>query len=84
MSLFAPVGSVLQQSASQAARKGVERGLDMFAQAAQQIASGGTSNPIDYAESAVQMLEARTLVRASGKMLRVADRMLGTLLDVRS
>ena len=45
----------------------------MFAEAAHQIASGGTGNPIDYAESAVQILEARTLVRASTTTLRVAD-----------
>jgi flagellar basal body rod protein FlgC len=64
---------------SQAAQ-GLDAGFDRLTQAAGRIARNGAGD--DLAGNMVDMLKARQEVRANVAVVRTADEMIGTLLDV--
>ena len=64
---------------SQAAQ-GLDTGFDRLSRAADRIARNGDSD--DLAGNMVDMLKARQDVRANVTVVRTADEMIGTLLDV--
>lgn len=67
----------------QTATQGLQRGIARAATAAQQVA-GSAADPGDLAEAAVEMRKARAEVAANARVLRTADDMLGTLIDLRA
>jgi len=64
------------------ATQGIQNGLARAAESASQVARSTSAEPADLAGAAVGMLEARAQVEASAAIVRSADRMLGSLLDV--
>jgi hypothetical protein len=62
--------------------QGIERGIARARNAAQAVARPAAASPERYSEAAVGILEARQQVQASARVVRSADRMLGSLLDV--
>lgn len=60
---------------------GMRRGADALAHVARRTAAGPT-DPVRSAENAVGMLEAEHAVAAGAAVVRTADRMTGTLLDL--
>ena len=67
-------------SAISQAAQGLDAGSDRVSQAADRIARNGMDD--DLAGNMVNMLEARRHVRANVAVVRTADEMIGTLLDV--
>jgi hypothetical protein len=60
--------------------QGLDTGFDRLFQAADRIARNGAGD--DLAGNMVDMLKARQDVRANVAVVRTADEMIGTLLDV--
>jgi hypothetical protein len=67
----------------QTATQGVQRGIARTAAAAQAVATAA-AEPRDLTAALVESRVGRTEVAANARMLRTADQMLGTLLDVRA
>jgi len=65
------------------ARAGVDAGVQSFDAAAQAVASDGTRGQVS-ATHLVDALAARNQVAYSARLLRTADQMIGTLLDLRA
>ena len=65
-----------------AGAQGVGRGIARARDAALAVARPAATSPERYSEAAVGILEARQQVQASARVIRTADRMLGSLLDV--
>ena len=67
---------------------GIQRGLRGAAEAADNIAKAGTDtgtgdNAIrDLTDSSVSLMQNDNLVKASAKVVKTADDMIGTILDV--
>lgn len=59
---------------------GLQAGFERLDQAARRIAADGAGD--DLATNVVDLLQARHQVRANATVVRVADEMVGTLLDV--
>ena len=70
--------------AIQYAREGIERGVQTYEQATQQIAGATAAGELPPAAATVGLLEARLQVAAAAKVLERLDRGLGSLLDVRA
>lgn len=70
-------------SALQTAAQGMQRGIARAATAAQDVAAAG-AEPADLAAAAVEMRKARAEVAANARVLRTADDVLGTLIDLRA
>jgi len=62
------------------AAQGLATGFDRLSRAADRIARNGAGD--DLAGNMVDMLKARQDVRANVAVVRAADEMIGTLLDV--
>ena len=71
-------------SALDYARAGVERGVQSYADAAQQVAGATGRGEFPPAGAVVRAVEARLQVAAAAKVIAHADRALGALLDVRA
>ena len=67
-------------SAISQAAQGLDAGLDRVSRAADRIARNGADD--DLAGNMVDMLKSRHHVRANVAVVRTADEMIGTLLDV--
>ena len=67
-------------SAISQAAQGLDAGFDRLSRAADRIARNGDGD--DLAGNMVDMLEARQDLRANVAVVRMADEMIGTLLDV--
>ena len=67
-------------SAISQAAQGLDAGLDGVSRAADRIARNGAHD--DLAGNMVDMLKARHHARANVAVVRTADEMIGTLLDV--
>ncbi len=67
-------------SAISQAAQGLDAGFDRLSQAANRTARNGAGD--DLAGNIVDMLKARQDVRANVAVVRTADEMIGTLLDV--
>ncbi len=79
---MATIGSVLQTGIN-----GIQRGVGQANQAASDIAKTGIDKSndnvtTDIAESAVDLKMSEIQVKASAKVVRAADEMLGTILDI--
>ena len=64
-------------------RAGVDAGVQSFDAAAQAVASDGARGRVS-ATHLVDALEARNQVAYSARLLKTADQMIGTLLDLRA
>ncbi len=67
--------------------QGVQSGIRKASDAAEDIASNGTTRSLDtasLAESIVELREAEAQVKASAEVLETEDRLLGTLLDTQA
>lgn len=62
--------------------QGVTRGIARARDAALAVTGPAATSPERYSQAAVGILEARRQVQASAQVVRAADRMLGSLLDV--
>jgi hypothetical protein len=76
------IGSVLQTGVN-----GITRGIRSADQAASDIAhvgvdSGNDNATIDIADAAVNLKLSEIQVKASAKVVKAADDMLGTILDI--
>jgi flagellar basal body rod protein FlgC len=67
-------------SAISQAAHGLDAGFDRLSQAADRIARNGAGDNV--AGNMVDMLKARQTVRANVAVVRTADELIGTLLDV--
>ena len=77
------------KSISGSALQGVQRGLQGVRRSAGEIASarqmrGSTSDTVDLTRALVEMKQSSYQTSASVKVLRTADQMIGTLLDVKA
>lgn len=75
-------------SLSQIGSSGVQSGLEQAQRAAQDIAKagvaedqGGGSALASLTEAAVDLLEAKTQVQASAKVIATGDELLGTIIN---
>ena len=70
----------------QAGINGIQNGIQQFNKSAQKIAEQGIQQDgtylANYAEEAVNMLEAKNQVAASAKTVKAYDDIMGTLIDV--
>jgi hypothetical protein len=62
--------------------QGVARGVARARDAAVAVASPAAVAPERYSRAAATLIEARQQVQASAQVVRTADRMIGSLLDV--
>lgn len=77
------------KSINGSALQGIQRGLQGIRRNAGEIASarqmrGSTSDTVDLTRALVEMKQASSQTTASVKVLRTADQMIGTLLDVKA
>ncbi|HEY4732362.1 MAG TPA: hypothetical protein VIH66_03870 [Gammaproteobacteria bacterium] len=64
---------------------GIQRGLADAQRSASTIASANsmtTDHAVDFAEPFVDLMLARTQVKASAQVVKTTDEMLGTIIDV--
>ncbi len=77
------------KSISGSALQGIQRGLQGIRRNAGEIASarqmrGTTADTVDLTRALVEMKQTSYQTTASVKVLRTADQMIGTLLDVKA
>jgi flagellar hook protein FlgE len=77
------------KSISGSALQGIQRGLQGMRRNAGEIASarqmrGSTADTVDLTRALVEMKQTSYQTTASVKVLRTADQMIGTLLDVKA
>jgi hypothetical protein len=77
-------GPATTGTALRTAAVGVERARATLDETARGLAQRPSVEPGDLAVGAVRMLETRTQLRASAKVMTTADQMLGTLVDLRA
>jgi len=68
------------------AQMGIQHGLENAGRAVAKIASAkqfNNDNPTDLAKAVVELKDAKTQVQASVRVMRTADEILGTMLDVK-
>lgn len=68
------------------AQMGIQHGLEGAGRAVAKIASAkqfNNDNPTDLAKAVVELKDAKTQVQASARVMRTADEILGTMLDVK-
>jgi flagellar hook protein FlgE len=65
------------------AQAGVQQALTRFNQSAQRTARMGQDDSVDPAQEAVNQIGAKEAVTANVKVMKAADDMLGTLLDIK-
>jgi flagellar hook protein FlgE len=70
--------------AIQYAELGIQRGLARAEEAARSVSTSTADQPADLARAAVEMLQAQAQVGANARVLRTADAMIGTLIDLRA
>ena len=68
---------------------GVQAGLQQAQKAAETIASAGTTEPeanalTSLTEAAVELKLSETQVKASAAVIKTADEMIGTLIDIKA
>jgi flagellar hook protein FlgE len=71
-------------TAIQTAEQGIQHGLARASAAARSVADGSAAETVDLAKAAVEMLQAKTQVEASARVMHTADAMIGTLIDLRA
>ncbi len=78
---------IVQNSTYSSALSGVQRGMNRLNQAANDIARSGTTDQkadvIDVTKGLVEAKQAENDVEASLFTIKVADTMVGSLLDIR-
>jgi len=73
------LSSISVQSTFSAAQEGVQRGLDLAAQATQSLSQGAVDP-----QNIIMLIQGQRTVEASQAVLRTADEMTGTLLNVKA
>lgn len=71
------VGSVLNTGV-----RGVQSGFQRAETAAQSIASAATGEEVDLSEAAVDLIRSENQVKASARVIEVADRTIGSIIDI--
>lgn len=71
-------------TAMRTATQGIERGIARADSAARAVADSTAAEPADLAAAAVEMRQAKNDVAANARVLRTADEMIGTLIDLRA
>ena len=78
---------IIQNSTFASALTGIQRGMNRLNQAANDIARAGTTNQeadvIDITKGLVEAKQAEMDVKASAFTIKVADAVVGSLLDIR-
>jgi hypothetical protein len=67
-------------SATQTALGGIQQALQSFDRGAKRVSQAGSAEEI--AAGAVEVDEARNAAKANAAVLRVGDRLIGSLLDI--
>jgi flagellar hook protein FlgE len=65
------------------AQAGVQLALSRFNQSAQRTAQSGQDSSVDPAQEAVNQIGDKQAVQANLKVMKAADDMMGTLLDIK-
>jgi flagellar hook protein FlgE len=65
------------------AQAGVQQALTQFDQSARRTARAGQDDSVDPAQEAVNQISAKEAVEANLKVMKAADDMLGTLVDIK-
>ena len=63
---------------------GVRNGIESMQKAASEISNKGVGNTHDLAKSLVELKVSQLQVSASAEVVKAADDMIGTLLDIRA